>query len=137
VTNRFAGVDNPGHFPPGNDQDPGVFGIVYTQNFMQGNISGPAEVHGEVFEIDPSLFTFNVPVSGYTPDYVNLNNYLLPNPLASVIWRVPTEAVPFTPPLPLIAPFPVPGPVTRFIGSSDRATSTGVLDLPGSADRSE
>lgn len=120
ITNRFSGGDNPA-----------VFGIVYntTGNPANGNIQGPSEFHGEVFELDPTTFTFdpNVAAHGYAPDYLVQGNFLVPNPNPSIVWRAPREQVP--------TPGAQIGFIRRFIGDPNRATSTAILEQPSFADR--
>lgn len=120
ITNRFTGSDFPA-----------IFGITYTTNPATGNISGVGEFKGEVFEIDPANYNPLAPANGYTPDYVNAANYLLPNAAASIVFRAPTESVPFQ----AVAPNVQTGPLKRSIGFQSRATSTGLLEQPSFADR--
>jgi len=123
ITNRFTGADNPA-----------LFGVTYntTGNPANGNIQGPAEFHGEVFELDPTTFTFdpNATAHGYTPDYILdpiVPNSLVRNPAASIVWRTPGERIP--------TPGVQVGFIRRFIGDPNRATSTSVLEQPSFADR--
>jgi hypothetical protein len=133
IANRFSG----------GDQVLQTFGLTAASDWTQGNISGNGSFDGEVFEINPYSFNFAAGNHGYFQDYVNSGNYLVPNNAgptpANIVWRSPTEAVPFAKPVaPLPNPIPpswVPGQMKRFIGSADRATSTGVLSKPSYADR--
>lgn len=117
ITNQFSGEDNPR-----------VFGIDYntTGNPANGNILGSSEFRGEVFELNPSSFNLFAPGHGYQPDYVVMNNVLIPNENASIVWRSPREDVPFPGTI---------GVIRRSIGDPARATSTSVLEQPAYADR--
>lgn len=119
ITNRFSGTDNVA-----------VFGAP-----PFANVTANGETRGEVFELDPTAFDWTKQNHGYWGgggdhrDYVvAAGNLLVANPLASIVWRTPSELVPPGPPGPT-------GPIQRFIGSTDRATSTSVLDQPSYADR--
>jgi len=118
IANSFSGEDNPR-----------VFGIVYntTGNPANGNILGSNEFRGEVFELNPTGFNLFAPDHGYQPDYVVMNNALVPNPNASIAWRSPGEELP-TPGVQI-------GVIRRSIGDPARATSTSVLEQPAYADR--
>lgn len=127
IANRFSGEDNPA-----------VFGITFntTNNPNNGNISGTTEFHGEVFEIDPTRFSWFTPSvapnpHGYQPDYIMQNgNFLVPNTAASIIWRSPSE-----PPTQQPVPGLQIGVIIRSIGTRDRATATSLLEQPAFADR--
>ncbi|MEP6755216.1 MAG: hypothetical protein ABJA67_06935, partial [Chthonomonadales bacterium] len=138
IANRAAGSDNPSNF-----------GITYnnTGNPANGNIAGPTEFRGEVFEIDPTTFAYAAPFHGYTPDYFAFGNFLVPmdgkthtvgattfGPLAqaSIAWRSSSEQAPATPIGAFIGEV---GTFRRFVGSKDRATSTAILESPFFADR--
>jgi len=142
IANRFSGEDYPG-----------VFGTTL-------NVVSSGEFHGEVFVVKPSTFHFGAG-HGYVPDYSvissALGGFLWPNdggtyvingvvqsmPRASIIRRIPEEAVP-RPPYAVVhrvgdtassfAGDP-PGAIRRFIGSRDRGTWTSILEQPTFADR--
>jgi len=119
ISNRFTGVDNPASF-----------GITYNLDQTQptlGNISGNNDFHGEVVQIDPTLFAFGGAFHGYARDYVANGNFLVKNPLASITWRSPNEALP-TPNLQV-------NRIDRTIGRTDQGTSAAKLDQPTFADR--
>jgi hypothetical protein len=119
ISNRFSGEDNPS-----------VFGVPYNISGIpaNGNIRGPSEFHGEVFELDPTNFDITVPGHGYVPDYFVIGNFLQKSPIPSIVWRTPTEAIPD----PLQGQI---GFIRRFIGDPNRATSTAVLEQPAYGDR--
>ena len=144
ITNRATGPDNPS-----------VFGVTYntTANGDLGNISGPGDFAGEVFEINPFSFNWTQPIHGYVPDYTVFQNFLLPNDgaqhplftglqpalpsLASIVWRSSTEQAPLPPDYrdPLKPVFGQIGTLKRSIGSKNRATFTSTLREPSFADR--
>jgi hypothetical protein len=119
ITNKFTGEDNPS-----------VFGVPYNNSgiLANGNIRGPSEFHGEVFELDPTTFDITLPGHGYQQDYGALGNFLVKNPAASIVWRTPTESIPD----PVLGPV---GVIKRFIGDPNKATSTAVLEQPAYGDR--
>jgi len=142
VANRFSGEDFPG-----------VFGTTV-------NVVHSGEFHGEVFVIKPSTFNF-APGHGYVPDYgiiaSPVGRFLWPNdggtyvingvtrqvPQASIIKRVPIEAVPRPPYAVLHKPGDSnssfggdpPGAIIRYIGDKSRGTWTSILEQPAFADR--
>lgn len=134
ITNRFSGQDNPR-----------VFGVPYNTsgNPANGNLSGPNEFFGEVFEVDPTFFSFdlNAPAQrhGYAPDYIpdtRDNRFLIKNPQASIVFRTPTESLSYT--FSPAGTYPIgtrPSPILRYIGDTNRATSTSLLEQPAFADR--
>jgi hypothetical protein len=120
ITNRFTGSDNPS-----------VFGVPYNTsgNPANGNISGPTDFHGEVFELDPRAFDPTAPLHGYIPDYgVTGGVFLAPLSGASIVWRCPVETLPI--------PGAQVGVIRRTIGDTSRSTSTSLLEQPACAQRS-
>jgi len=120
ITNRFTGSDNPS-----------VFGVPYNTsgNPANGNISGPTDFHGEVFELDPRAFDPTAPLHGYIPDYgVTGGVFLAPLSGASIVWRCPVETLPI--------PGAQVGVIRRTIGDTARSTSTSLLEQPACAQRS-
>lgn len=121
ITNRFSG----------QDLIPDIFGVTQ-------NVPRRGEFNGEVFEISPFAYDPTQAVTlGYVPDYSVNGGFLVQNnglsgPQSSIVWRSPSELVPPAAVNPVTNPN---GTVIRFIGSPDRATSTGVLQKPSYADR--
>lgn len=121
ISNRYLGED-----------DPEVFGANDAERQF---LNQRTRTQGEVFVLNPATFSLLARPAGpgalgfgYQPDYVfnAVSGQLLPNPMASIVRRIPNEA-------------PVNSPgfkgFTRAIGDPTRATSTSVLEQPTCADR--
>lgn len=150
VCNRFSGQDDPLVF------NGGVSFFNTTGDGTAGNISGAGEVHGEVFVVKPSTFSFTGALHGYIPDYQLIGGaFLWPNdggtyvvngggftfPQSSIIRRVPVESVPRPPYAVLHSAGDTPwvggnvGLLLRQLGYRDRGTASSVLEEPAYADR--